>query len=62
MHSEPVSLCYPGLGEYYEPDAVSCIPVPIRHYAPEPARDDIPNLREDEVLQDQNNLLTEAFT
>lgn len=44
MHSsDPDTLSHSGLGEYYEPDAVAGVAVPLRHYAPEPARDDIPN-------------------
>lgn len=44
MHSsEPETLHPAGLDPFLDPDAVSGIPVPVRRYAPEPARDDIPN-------------------
>lgn len=33
---------HPGLGEWFDFDAVSGIPLPLRHYAPEPLFDSIP--------------------
>lgn len=43
MHcDDPETLQHPGLASLYDPDAVSCIPVPMRYYAPEPAYDSIP--------------------
>lgn len=47
MHYDnPITLEYPGLAGYTDPDAVSGLPGDLRYYPTEPARDGAPYSKE----------------